>query len=227
LPAKLQRRSAVARAEPRVELAADHDIADRYSLDAVLRRGVGCDRFDEPFLLLRANRNHDFVRRKGRKSVADRKTNIRLPGNSADGVARKLFGRAFGDPLRMTERLLIVGEPVEHALPYNRHHDLDRVGLPNMRAQNVVRMLDGADDEHVSAHEGNVSQRRTEDRAAAVKPRPELPNAASKLQEFAVMRGVTERKLLDDSLLRLYRLEAWLSTHRECLLLKNVCGTKT
>jgi hypothetical protein len=56
----------------------------------------------------------------------------------------------------MTERFLVVGEPVEHALPYDRHNDLDRVGLPDMRSQDVVRMFDGADDEDIPAHEGNV-----------------------------------------------------------------------
>jgi hypothetical protein len=52
----------------------------------------------------------------------------------------------------MTERFLVVGEPVERALPYNRHHDLDGFGVPNMPAQNVVSMFDGADDEDVPAH---------------------------------------------------------------------------
>jgi hypothetical protein len=71
---------------------------------------------------------------KGRRSVANRGTDVRLPGNSIDGLARKLLDRAFGDPLRMTERVLFLGEPVEYALPY-RHHDLDGFGLPDMRAQ--------------------------------------------------------------------------------------------
>jgi hypothetical protein len=116
-------------------LAANHNNADGYSLDAVLGRGVGSARLDEPFLFFRTNRNDDFVRGKGRESVADGETDIRLPGNGIDGLAGKLLGRAFSDPLRMTERLLVVGEPVEHALPDDRHHDLDRVGLPNMCAQ--------------------------------------------------------------------------------------------
>jgi hypothetical protein len=132
-------------------LAADHNKADGYSLDAVLGRGVGRARLDEPFLFLRTNRNDDFVRRKGRESVADGETDVRLAGNSIDGLAGKLLGRAFSDPLRMTERFLVVGEPVEHALPHDRHHDLDRVGLPDMRAQYIVRMFDGADDEDVLA----------------------------------------------------------------------------
>jgi hypothetical protein len=103
-------------------------------------------------LFVRTNRNDDFVRRKRRKSVANGETDIRLTSRSIDGLARQLLGRAFGDPLRMTERFLVVGEPVERALPYNRHHDLDGFGVPNMPAQNVVGMFDGADDEDVPAH---------------------------------------------------------------------------
>ncbi len=126
----------------------------------MLRCGVGRTRLDEPFLFFRTNRHDDLVRRKGRESVADGETDVRLTCTSIDGLAGKLFGRAFGNPLRMTDRFLVVGEPVEHALPYDRHHDLDRVGLPDMRAQNVVRLFDGADDEDVLAHAGNVPPRR-------------------------------------------------------------------
>jgi hypothetical protein len=118
--------------------------------------GIGRTRLDEPFLFFRTNSNDDFVRRKGRESVADGETDVRLPGNSIDGLAGKLLGRAFSDSLRMTERFLVVGEPVEHALPYDRHHDLDRVGLPNMCTQYVICLFDGADNEDALAHNGNV-----------------------------------------------------------------------
>ena len=97
--------------------------------------GTGRDRLDEPFLFFRTNRNDDFVRRKRRKSVTDGETDVCFPSNGIDGLAGKLVGRAFSDLLRMTERFLVVGEPGEHALPYDRHHDFDRVGLPDMRAQ--------------------------------------------------------------------------------------------
>jgi len=70
------------------------------------------------------------------------------------------FGQRRWSPSRLGKVFLVVGEPVEHALPYDRHHDLDRVGLPDMRAQNVVRMFDGADYEDVPAHDGNVPPRR-------------------------------------------------------------------
>jgi hypothetical protein len=142
-------------------LTADHDKADGHSFDeALLRCGVGRARLDEPFLFFRTNRNDDFVRRKSRKSVADGETDVRLPGTSIDCLAGKSIGRAFSDPLRMTERFLVVGQPVEHALPYDRHYDLDRVGLPDMRAQCVVCMFDGADDEDVLAHDGKRTARR-------------------------------------------------------------------
>jgi hypothetical protein len=122
----------------------------------LLRCGVGRARLDEPFLFLWTNRNDDLVRRKGRKGVADGETNVRRPGASIDRLAGKLVSRAFSDPFRMTDRVLVVGEPVEHALAYDRHHDLARLGLPDMRAQHVVRMFDRADDEDVPAHGGNV-----------------------------------------------------------------------
>jgi hypothetical protein len=138
--------------EGRLWLVADDDVAHRHSLDAVLRCGVRRVRLDEPFLFVRTNRNDDFVRRKRRKSVANGETDIRLTSRSIDGLARQLLGRAFGDPLRMTERFLVVGEPVERALPYNRHYDLDGFGVPNMPAQDVVGTFDGADDEDVPAH---------------------------------------------------------------------------
>jgi hypothetical protein len=144
------------------ELLGDHDDADGHSLDvAVLRCGVGSARLDEPFLFLWTNCNDDFVRRKGRESVADGETDVRLPGTSFDRLAGKLVGRVFSDPLGMTDRLLVVGEPVEHALAYDRHHDLDRFGLPDMRSQYVVRMFDGADDEDVLAHELGASPSST------------------------------------------------------------------
>ena len=117
------------------ELGGDHDNSDGHSLDvAVLRCGVGSARLDEPFLFLWTNGNDNFVRRKGRKSVADGEPDVRLPGISFDGLAGKLVGCVLSDPLGMTDRLLVVGEPVEHALSHNRHHDLDRFGLPDVRA---------------------------------------------------------------------------------------------
>ena len=121
-----------------------------------MRCGVGRARLDEPFLFFRTNRNDDLVRRKSRKSVTDSEADVSLPGNSIDGLAGKLLARAFSDPLRMTERFLVVGEPVKNALPYDRHYDLDRVGLPDICSQHIVCMFDGANDEDVPAHDGNV-----------------------------------------------------------------------
>ena len=122
-------------------------------------RAVGHDRLDEALLFVRTNRNNDLVRRKGRKSVADGETDVRLAGNRIHGFARELLGRVVGDPLRVTERFLVVGKPVEYALPYDWHHDLNCVGLPDMRTQNIVRIFDRADDEDVPAVSGVVISR--------------------------------------------------------------------
>ena len=149
------------------KLTADHNEADGHSVEPVLRGGVGRDRFNEPFLLGWTNRDDDFVGRKGRKSIADGEIDVRLSGTSFGGLPGKLLGRVFGDPLRMTERLLVVGKPIEHALPYDRHHDLDRIGLPDVGAQYLVRMFDRADDEDVPAHNGNVPLGRAEGYANA------------------------------------------------------------
>jgi hypothetical protein len=120
----------------------------------VLRRCVGRAGLHVPLLLFRTNRNHDLVRRKRRKSVVNGKPDIRLAGRRLDGLARKLICRAFGNPLRTPEGFLVIGEPIEHALPHNRYHNLDGFGVPDMPAQNVVGMFDGADDKHVPAHDG-------------------------------------------------------------------------
>jgi hypothetical protein len=141
------------------ELFADHDIPHRHSLDAVLRCGLGRVRLDASFLFVRTHRNDDFVGRKRRKRIANGEPDIGLSGRSVDRLARKLFGRVFGDLLRMSERFFVVREPVERALAYNRHHDLDGFGVPDIRAQSVFRMFDGADDENVPAHERSVSPR--------------------------------------------------------------------
>src|SRR5436305_11122067 len=68
-------------------LGADDDVAERHSLEAVLRCGPRRHRLDEAFLLARTNRNDDFVRRKGREGVANGEIEVRLSGNSIDRVA--------------------------------------------------------------------------------------------------------------------------------------------
>jgi hypothetical protein len=159
----------------------------------VLRCGVRRARLDESFLFVRTNRNDDFVRRKRRKSVANGETDIRLPGHSIDGLAGKLFGRSFGDSLRMTERFLVVGEPIERALPYNRNHNLDGFGVPDIRAQSVVRMFDGADDENVSAHDGNVPQRAA--RAGRGAKTPPAGRGSRTVWDRSRMAGVSRQRV--------------------------------
>jgi hypothetical protein len=86
----------------------------------------------------------------------DVETDEPMFGTVKGSLAGKLLGCPFSHPLRVTDRFLVVGEPVEHALPHDRHDDLDRFGLPDMRSQGVVRMLDRTDEEDVLAHDGNV-----------------------------------------------------------------------
>jgi hypothetical protein len=124
----------------------------------VLRAGLRRARLHEAFLFVRTNGNDDFVRRKCRKRIPNGEADIRHPGDSIDGLARKLLSRAFGDPLRMSERFLIVGKPIEHTLPDSWHHDLDGFCVADMRAQDVVGMFDGADDEDVPTHDATVSK---------------------------------------------------------------------
>jgi hypothetical protein len=54
-----------------------------------LRRVVGHDRLDKPFLFVRANRNDDLVGRKGRESIADGEIDLRVAGNSISCFTRE------------------------------------------------------------------------------------------------------------------------------------------
>jgi hypothetical protein len=56
-------------------------------------------------LFVRSHIDDDFVCRKRRQSVADRETDVGLAGYSTGSLARKLLRRAFGDSLRVSERL--------------------------------------------------------------------------------------------------------------------------
>ena len=53
----------------------------------------------------------------------------------------------------MTERLLVVREPVEKSLSDHRHDHLDGVGLADVSAQKLLRVFDGTDHEHISTHD--------------------------------------------------------------------------
>lgn len=138
--------------ETRPSLISNHDVPDGHSVDAPLRCALGRDRLDEALLVIRTNRNDDLVGRKGCKSVADGERDIRLAGNCINGLAGKPRRCAFGDPLCVTERFLVAGEPVEYALPCDRYHDLDRVSFTEMLAQDVAGILHRADHEDVLAH---------------------------------------------------------------------------
>jgi hypothetical protein len=142
----------------RLELVRDDDMADGHAFDAVLRRVLGRDQFDQPFLFVRPNRNDDLVGRKGGESVTDGKTDVCFARDSISGLAWKPLGRAFRDSLRLPERFLVAGEPVEYALPCDWHHDLDRVGLAEVRPQEALCVFDRADHEDVLAHGETVAE---------------------------------------------------------------------
>jgi hypothetical protein len=114
-------------------------------------------RLEDAFLLVWSHRYDDLVRRKRRKRVSNGEIDIRFPGGSTDCLARKLVGRTFGDSARMTDRFLVVREPVKRALTHDRHHNLDGFGVPDLRPQSTVRMFDGADDEDLLPHEGDAT----------------------------------------------------------------------
>src|SRR5215210_2755223 len=120
-------------------LVADHHVSNRYALDRLLRRVVRRDRLDEAFLLVRTNGDDDLVGRLARDGLG------RVP--------RKLASRLRGDSLRLTERLLVVREPIEEPLPNDRNHDLHRVGLSDVRAQDLFGVRYGGHVEYVLGHE--------------------------------------------------------------------------
>jgi hypothetical protein len=56
----------------------------------------------------------------------------------------------------VTVCLLVVRQPVEQALTNHRHDNLDRVRLAYVSAQDIVRVLDRADNKNVTPHGDNV-----------------------------------------------------------------------
>jgi hypothetical protein len=110
---------------------ANHDDADGYAVDLALMGSVGRQRLDEALLVARMNGDDDLVGREGRERVADGEIDVRLTGDCLDRLSGELLGGALGDSLGVTERLLVVGEPVEDALAHDRHDHLERVGIPD------------------------------------------------------------------------------------------------
>ncbi len=122
----------------------------------MLRRSVGREGLDEALLLLGPDRDHDLVGLEGRERIADRERHVRLARAGLDGLAGERVGGLLRDGLGSIERLLVVREPVEEALTHRRYDDLDRVGVADLRTDRIVRLLDGADDEDISGHEGKL-----------------------------------------------------------------------
>ena len=121
----------------------------------MLRRGFGRDRLDKTFLLVRPQHHDDLVGGKARERIAHGEPQVGLTGNGVRGLARQHLSRSLSHLLSVTECLLVVREPVEKSLPDHRHDHLDGVGLADVSAQELLRMFDGADHEHISTHDRN------------------------------------------------------------------------
>jgi hypothetical protein len=115
-------------------------------------RGRACrrDRFHRSFLIRWPHRYDDLVRCEGCKRVANRQVDISFTRLGLDSLAGQLGGHVLCNMLGVTERLLVIGEPVEHALANDRYHDLELVAFTDVPPQDILWMIDGTDDEDVS-----------------------------------------------------------------------------
>ena len=107
-------------------------------------------RAPEPFSFVRTNRNDDFVRRKRRKTLTRRDAH-RLTSTVASTVSPQRPPRVRADPCRMTERFLVVGEPVEAPCRTTGTTTLT-VSASQHAGAKRRHAFDGADDEYVPAH---------------------------------------------------------------------------
>jgi hypothetical protein len=130
--------------------AGDHDQANWHSVHTALRCIRGCLRLDEPFFVFRSHCDYDLVRREGRERVTDREFDVRFPSDSLHRLAGKLLGCTLGHALGVRECALVVGEPVEDALPDDGYDDLDPVGVADLGAKSRFGVFDRADDQDVS-----------------------------------------------------------------------------
>jgi len=119
-------------------------------VQALRRRACRRDRFHLSFLIRWPHRYDNLVRCEGCERVANRQVDICFTRLGLDSLAGQVGGHVFRHVLGVTERLLIIGEPVEHALADDRYHDLELVAFTDVPAQHVLRMIDGTDDEDVS-----------------------------------------------------------------------------
>ena len=112
------------------------------------------DRFDLSFLIRWPHRYDYLVRCEGCERVANRQVDICFTCLGLDSLAGQMRGHGFCNVLGVTERLLVVGEPVEHALAHDRYHDLELVAFTDVPPQQVFWMIDGTDDKDVSHRTG-------------------------------------------------------------------------
>ena len=133
-----------------VESFPNDDKPDGNAMQTFRRRACRRDRFHLSFLIGRPNRYDNLVRSEGCKRVANRQFDICFTCLGLDSLAGQMRGHGFCNVLGVTERLLVIGEPVEHALAHDRYHDLELVAFTDVPPQDVFWMIDGTDDEDVS-----------------------------------------------------------------------------
>jgi hypothetical protein len=123
----------------------DYDQPNWYTVHTARGNAAGRVCLDEPFFILGPHCDNDLVRREARERVSDRQVDVGFPSDRFDRLAGKLLGRPLGHALGVTERALVVREPVENSLPNDGDHNLDPVGLPDLGAQGGFAVLDRAD----------------------------------------------------------------------------------
>jgi hypothetical protein len=137
------------------------------------RRACRRDRFHLSFLIGRPNRYDNLVRSEGCKRVANRQFDICFTCLGLHSLAGQVRGNGFCNVLGVTERLLVIGEPVEHALAHDRYHDLELVAFTDVPPQHVLRMIDGTDDEDVSHTTRNARLSNAETTHTRKEPTPD------------------------------------------------------
>ena len=119
-------------------------------MQTLRRRACRRDRFHLSFLIRWPHRYDNLVRCEGCERVANRQVDICFTCLGLDSLAGQVGGHVFCNVLGVTECLLVIGEPVEHALAHDRYHDLELVAFTDVAPQHVFWMIDGTDDEDVS-----------------------------------------------------------------------------
>jgi hypothetical protein len=152
-----------------------------------LRRRAGRrDRFHPSFLIRGPYRDYDLVGWKGCECVANRQVNICFACLGLDGLAGKVGGHVFCDALRVTERLLVIGEPVEHPLTHDGYHDFQLVAFTDVPPQHIFWMIDGTDDEDISHNVSSMPafERRRNHQKEGTRRRPLAPSDLASAHHF-------------------------------------------